>query len=132
MKGFNDFIDKTPIWRVYFVMTVLTYLTSLLAFRVLLLDTFFTGYMIIRMSVIMSIGLSWWPTLMVVILRKSNKFWAAAEAFKAKVDAATTKADIDALKDDYTNLRSLASVPGHWVKINSIDLIKETKYPYLP
>lgn len=134
MKTIRLIIEEAPLWIIFVVSTVFFTATPLGVILPFLnyYHTQVDWLLLIKITVSVGIlfGLLVW--LMVSTLRKSRIFWNTAKELDKKIDHANTKKELkDLFDNDFQELCKLSMGNPHYIELNRLHAIIETKHKFV-
>lgn len=138
MKKLNNFLSNAPMWKIfifsYIIMTLFTFLIFSCLNPLMTTEGQKTFSMITNLKISASAGVLFglMLTLLILMSRKSDKFWTYSEEVAKLIDEAETK---EALKGIYNNefaeLRKKSMGTPHYNELKRLYTILETKHKYI-
>ena len=136
MKKINNFLDKSPLWKVWLVIYPI--ITIFVGGFIFILDYFeptndiFTRNLnYLKFGATMSILFTSLVTLLISMIRKSQIFWNSAKELEALIDGVKSKEDLEEIyKNQFQELRLKSQGGPHIGELNRLKSIIETRYKY--
>lgn len=142
MKRFNNIMDKymeMNFFKRFLIVTPIFFIFISVFMWFLLGFTFpeinvkgHKANIILELSSFLSVIFGFIVSAMYGILKQSKKFWDAAHAFEAKIEAINNKNELQKYyKAEVPKLQIMASGNPHYNELNRLYSIVSTKYKYM-
>lgn len=134
MKSINNFFDKAPLWKIYIFGWTFSGLFTFAMFEwvaILISGTVLPTTVNLKIGATTGILLGLIFMLMILMARKSDKFWAYSKEVESLIDKAETKEELGSIyKGEFQSLRELAQGGPHLSELTRQYAIMQTKYKY--
>jgi sensor histidine kinase YesM len=135
MEKINNFLEKSSLWKVFFIGWLFGTIISFVLWSLLSLTN--TTFIILNKLMYTSIALGFlvggcFTTLFVSIIRESSKYWQYSEQLEKLIEQANTKNELDEIyKNEFQELRKLSMGNPHFYETKRIYTMLEMKYKFL-